>query len=194
MAAALVETLRARAPLTWDRISTDSRPDVSLMILLLTDMGVQLQARPSGSACLKVLVDNLEFIEARLRDAQAAEPPPPAPQPPSAPEPPHSPPSRSADALISPNDFDASMQCENTLLAEAHERMVACVLTSFRTDAGLIMLENELSLFEDEAADEVASWVVNMRDTWSSRLHSKVLEDFYEALDLWVLSQRKLIE
>lgn len=72
--------------------------------------------------------------------------------------------------------------------------MVACVLTSFRTDAGLIMLENELSLFEDEAADEVASWVVNMRDTWSSRLHSKVLEDFYEALDLWVLSQRKLIE
>jgi len=184
MASEFVEILRARAPLLWTRISTDSRPDVSLMISLLVEMGVQLQSRPSGFACLKVLVDNLEFIEQRLRDgppASDAAPPPQNDEPPSPEAPPQV---RTVDEPI-----DESLHCANTLIAEAHERMVSCVLTSFRTDTGLIMLENELSLFNEEEPDTVPAWVVRMRETWSSRLHSKVLDDFFEALDLWVLSQ-----
>jgi hypothetical protein len=195
MASEFVEALRARAPLLWARISTESRPDVSLMISLLTEMGVQLQSRPSGFACLKVLVDNLEVIEQRLRDGPPQSTPPtsdspPQSTPPTTDEPPQSdPPPLPPQSRVVEDALDESIHCANTLLAEAHERMVACVLTSFRTDAGLIMLENELSLFNEEEPDTVPAWVVRMRDTWSSRLHSSVLDDFFEALDLWVLSQ-----
>lgn len=179
------------------------------MISLLTDMGVQLQARPSGSACLRVLYDNLEYIEDRL-----AHPPVPAPKrdippfepdtddvlapdvaPPAddvAPEPQETP--RALSPPVIDHHFDDNVQCDNSLLAEAHERMVSCVITSFRTDAGLIMLENELSMFEESTQDNVSSWVHTMRNAWSSRLHSKVLDDFCEALDLWVLSQNVMVQ
>jgi len=190
--ASVVDTLRARAPLLWTRITIDARPDVSLMISLLTDMGVQMNSRPSGSACLKVLLDNVDLIEDRLRAAHVPPTPEPLELPPPAvePSPPPPPPRHDEEAFV--EDIDASMQCANTLLAEAHERLVTCVLTSFRTDSGLIMLENELSLFQEETPDTVAAWVTRTRDAWSSRLHSKVLDDFHEALDLWVVSQRLL--
>lgn len=171
--------LQTRAPFIWSRISVNDRPDTSLMVALLSDMGVQLTVRPSGSACLRVLHDNLDTIEQRLASQRPPDPPtPPAPTPRS---------------LLPPqpasHDFDESTQCENSLLAEAHERLLSCVITSFRTDAGLIMLENELSLFQEETPDSVSAWVSRMRTAWSSRLHSKVLDEFFEALDLWVVSQ-----
>jgi hypothetical protein len=161
------------------------------MISLLTDMGVQLQARPSGASCLRVLRDNLEYIEDRLAHPEDVAPPPTPPPDEDIQVPVESTPAPEPlpERHVRDDFFDDSVQCDNSLLAEAHERMVSCVITSFRTDAGLILLENELSMFQEETPESIALWVQTMRNAWSSRLHSKVLDDFCEALDLWVLSQ-----
>ena len=225
MQSSVLETLRARAPHLWARICphNTTRPDVPSMIALLTDMGVQLHARPSGVICLRVLHDNLDFIEDHL--ARGVLPLPPDPgshdEDDSAQQEPNSAHERAAPPPVSsfehdtssdesadsssrdiPADtqpsvvdtFDDNVQCENSLLAEAHERMVSCVITSYRTDAGLLLLENELIMFQDQTSEGVTNWVQTMRNAWSCRLHSKVLDDFCEALDLWVLSQNVMME
>lgn len=194
-----LQVLRAHA-LLWARIAPDNHPDVTHMIQLLSEMGFQLQhARPSGSLCVQALVQHAEEIERILASKPA--PSPSVSPPPSVPPPAvatsrtlasdnvqfHSMPSLDKE----PEPFDDSTQCENSLLAEAKERLLSCVLSSFRTDAGVIMLENDLILFQEERQEEVSEWVSRMRNEWSSRLHSSVLDDFFEALDLWVLSQLK---
>jgi len=189
-----LEIVRAHA-LLWARITIDAKPDVSLMITTLGDMGVQMLARPSGTVCLQTLAEHADEIErtlhARLLSSELSSS---APAPLTEQDTEEK--GREATTTtreVDPVPFDERVQCENTLLAEAKERLISCVMSSFRTDAGIIMLENDLIMFEDvEPEAEVGEWVVRMRSEWTNRLHSSVVEDFEEALDLWVLSQQRV--
>jgi hypothetical protein len=181
--------------MTWARISTNDKPDVNLMIQLLNEMGFQLLARPSGATCLQTLAQHADAIEQALSAESSNAPPDPNVPPPSNDNPVQEAFSEETqgapqqrDAAVIP--FDDTSQCENSLLAEAKERLLSCVMSSFRTDAGVIMLENDLIMFEDVAPEDVAGWVLRTRAEWDGRLHSKVVDDFHESLDLWVLSQR----
>ena len=78
---------------------------------------------------------------------------------------------------------ESDESCDATLEAESVARMRIAVDACFRTDRGAVELENELALWD--GADP-AAWVRRMRDTWESRLHSAWVDEFMEALELWV--------
>lgn len=181
-------------PLLWQKITNGtSMPDVELMIQLLKSAGFTVQNRPSGSVCIKSIFQYKEEIEAYLKANTEPEKEEsimqeniPEPEPIISEEKPSLPEEKpNIPEEIFP--FDPYTQCESTLESEAVERLKACIATSFRTDAGIIMLENDLSMFED--ADDYTQWVETMRSSWKDRLHSKISGEFNEALDLWVASK-----
>jgi len=119
-----------------------------------------LDAPRSGSACVKLIWEN--------RDTVRLAPPPP---------------SRDLGAL------DLETQCENGILAEAEERLKSCIQSSFNTDNGRIMLENDLLLFDFASKDE---WLRETMNEWLPRLKSTFHDEFILAINLWVLSQKDI--
>jgi hypothetical protein len=88
--------------------------------------------------------------------------------------------------IISPPPPPLQDQCENGLRAEAEERLKTCLESSFRTDNGRIMLENDLMLFDVDAKEE---WLKEVLSEWLPRLKSTFHDEFILAINLWVLSQ-----
>jgi hypothetical protein len=182
-------------PLLWEKIcNSSSTPDVDSMISLLKEAGFLINARLSGSTCIKTIHQYKHELEAFLAQGKKEEAPPPPPEPEPEPEP------EETEAIrkeaeefdyFSTFPFDPDSQCEFTLESEAIERLKYCIGTSFRTDAGIIMLENDLSMFDEVTPDQLSKWVLEMRDTWKNRLHSKIVAEFEESLDLWVASKQK---
>jgi hypothetical protein len=80
-------------------------------------------------------------------------------------------------------------QCDSTIEAEAIERMLTCVHACYKTDRGIIMLENEFLLFRDVPEDERETWYTETCEAWKNRLHSALQEEFCSALRLWFLAQ-----
>lgn len=79
--------------------------------------------------------------------------------------------------------FDADTSCDATPEAEAVARMQIAVDACFRTDRGAVLLETDLALWD---GTEPEAWFRAMRDTWESRLHSGWVDEFLEALQLWM--------
>lgn len=176
----MVEDLRACENL-WMRISTDDKPTVAQMHKLLEDLGFKLVTRVSGAVCIQTLHSQRQEIENALSRSKQEETKQQEEE------------EEVEVAVEQPvfvdGLFEPASQCECSLLSEAQERFQSCLQTSFRTNNGEIMLENDLAMFEDVAEENVLEWVKEMRERWSSRLHSNVFHDFEEALDLWVLAQ-----
>ena len=76
--------------------------------------------------------------------------------------------------------------CKNEVETEAIEWLKSIVSVCFNTDAGLVMLENDLALYDHE---NVAGWLVTMRNEWESRIHSGWLDQFMGALELWTAQE-----
>ena len=85
---------------------------------------------------------------------------------------------------LEPPDAD---QCAPTLEAEALERLRMIVDINFKTIRGLVLLESDLALFE--IGTDVSAWLEKMKTEWEARLHSEWLDEFMEALQLWILSK-----
>jgi hypothetical protein len=81
-------------------------------------------------------------------------------------------------------------QCEFSLEAEALERLKACVQACFKTDRGIILLENELLLYEDVEESYRDTWFTETCEAWKDRLHSSLSEEFCSALGLWMVSKQ----
>lgn len=152
------------------------RPTVDSMVALLELNS--LKAPRSGSACLQLLWANKTII--------SCEPlPPPLSEPllseplSSLPLEPHSEPPSEQLPLID--------QCEDGIRSEAEERLKTCLESSFKTDNGRIMLENDLLLFENSEG-----WIQEMIQEWHPRLNSAVHNEFTEAIHLWILSHEPI--
>lgn len=87
--------------------------------------------------------------------------------------------------------------CSNSLMSEATERLLAVIATSFKTDTGQVMLENDMSMLHEILMDErdpsnqysnMQKWVVDTLKEWESRMHSSVFDEFKHALELWALA------
>jgi hypothetical protein len=190
-------------PKLWKKITNSSSyPDVESMISLLKEAGFQLETRPSGSTCIKTIHQYKFELEAFLEkngtppidsstEEEALEE--------NKEEQSTSTETSTEESLIKQetfNDFhtfpfDPDSQCEFTLEAEAIERIKFCIGTSFRTDAGLIMLENDLALYEEIDPTQLLKWIQDMKEAWKNRLHSKIYPEFEEAFDLWVAAKQK---
>lgn len=189
-------------PLLWEKITcSSSYPDVESMISLLKEAGFQLETRPSGSTCIKTIHQykfELEaFLEKRKPTKSSLETSTESSTESKEPESilPEEPPP-TTNSIETFNDFfsfpfDPESQCEFTLEAEAIERIKYCIGTSFRTDAGIIMLENDLALYEDIQKDQLVKWIQDTKEAWKNRLHSKIYPEFEEAFDLWVAAKQK---
>jgi hypothetical protein len=86
--------------------------------------------------------------------------------------------------VVEPPDAD---QCAPTLEAEALERLRMIVDINFKTIRGLVLLESDLALFDPDTDTSV--WLESMKTEWEARLHSEWLDEFMEALQLWILSK-----
>jgi hypothetical protein len=83
-------------------------------------------------------------------------------------------------------------QCEYSLEAEALERLTACVQACFKTDRGIILLENELLLYSDVQESYKDTWFTETCEAWKDRLHSSLGEEFCTALGLWMVSKQTI--
>ena len=88
------------------------------------------------------------------------------------------------EAKVHPPDAD---QCAPTLEAEALERLRMIVDINFKTIRGLVLLESDLALFD--LGEDMSEWLDKMKTEWEPRLHSEWLDEFIEALQLWILSK-----
>ena len=85
--------------------------------------------------------------------------------------------------------IDTSQFCEDSLISEANERLLSILKVCFGTDSGRIQLENYLALYDgDKKILSKETWLAEMRETWSQKLHSGWLDEFMEALELWVIA------
>jgi hypothetical protein len=99
---------------------------------------------------------------------------------------------KSQELVNEPPAFFPDM-CEASLQAEALERMLATINTSFKTDTGEFLLSNDLEYFyasmtPESSEEQIMAWLKQMKNEWESRLHSSVFGEFCEALDLWIVS------
>jgi hypothetical protein len=84
----------------------------------------------------------------------------------------------------------AENQCDNTLLDESKELMLDYIFKCFRTDRGIILLENHMMFFQDaHSEEEREAWFKETMEEWKQNLHSSMVEGFQTALRLWMLSQ-----
>jgi hypothetical protein len=159
----------------WDRIVTDGKPAPDRMrevAKLDPEFGAQTQL--NGVQLLQLLFEKRDAYQTLVLKPVAEPEPEPEPedqieQPKPEPEP--------VAPLID--------QCPPTLEAEALERLRFVVEVNFSTIRGLVLLESDLGLW-DRASPE--AWLIQMRSEWESRLHSGWLDEFMEALELWVIS------
>lgn len=162
-------------------ITDTSFPSVDTMIAVLKKCNFTFQSRISGSECLNTIFKYRNEIEEYLnkndkeilkKEIQNE---------------------NNVNTIV--NDInikkelpiDFTTQCDSNILEEAESRLKLCVETSFKSDNGLIMLENDLLLFQDDPPSDISIWVEEMISSWSSKLHSSVQLDFREALELWVI-------
>ena len=80
-------------------------------------------------------------------------------------------------------------QCEYSLEAEALERLTACIHACYKTDRGIILLENDLLLYQDVDESYKDTWYIETCNEWKDRLHSSLVEEFCTALGLWMVSK-----
>jgi hypothetical protein len=143
----------------WKELEiVNDRPTLDSMHKLLEKHGIS--APRSGSACIQLLWDHRLTLGSSPLPAPTATPAPPPPV-----------------------FYPLIDQCETGLRAEAEERMKTCIESSYRTDNGLIMLENDLVLFVN--SDD---WLRETINEWLPRLKSTMQDEFKEAIQLWVLS------
>lgn len=89
------------------------------------------------------------------------------------------------DTLLPPMPSLEENQCDSTLAAECTERMLTCIHACFKTDRGVIMLENDMLLFQDVEKDAQEEWYSETCERWKGLLHSALQEEFCSALRLW---------
>lgn len=75
--------------------------------------------------------------------------------------------------------------CRNTPMDEAVERLTTIVNVCFRTGNGLVWLENDLVLWDSSDPER---WLAQMRSEWGNRIHSGWLDEFMNALELWIVA------
>jgi hypothetical protein len=81
-------------------------------------------------------------------------------------------------------------QCDNTLLEESKELMLGFITKCFRTDRGVILLENHMMFFQDaHTEEEREAWFKETMEEWKQNLHSEMVEGFQTALRLWMITQ-----
>ena len=180
-----MQDLAVRYPRSYElACEGGARPTLTGMVKLLSripELEAELKQRlPSGARCLTAWQSYAEQLEMSFAATQEADkvvveaaleppPPPPAPTIPTLPTLPPLP-----------------DQCAPTLRAEAEERLRAVVEANFKTSRGLIVLENDLMLYEQE---DPVGWIRRMREDWSSKIHSQWLDEFENALELWIASK-----
>lgn len=153
------------------------RPSLDAMITLLEKNN--LTAPRSGFACIQMLWANRESISAVPLPKEAILPEPIIPEEEILAE------AALSDEILAepPREIPLIDQCENNILSEAEERLKSCIDSSYRTDNGRIMLENDLLLFENSE-----SWLAEMIKEWHPRLKSTMRDEFSEAIHLWMAS------
>jgi hypothetical protein len=84
----------------------------------------------------------------------------------------------------------AEDQCDNTLQEESKEIMVSLISKCFTTDRGLILLENHMLFFDDaHTPEQKEAWYEETMNEWKNNLHSAMIDQFQNALRLWMLSK-----
>ena len=164
-------------PLVWNAVSQNGSVSSPMMHALLCRFSPQQAANLTrGGRVLFTLIDqNKDAIELFLKTEN------PLP----------------ASEFLAPNPVIASEPiasfendtCEDSLQAESLERLISIINTSFKTDAGRVMLETDLASFYE--GEPILEWIARMKEEWSSRIHSTVFDLFCESLELWVLSAPK---
>jgi hypothetical protein len=82
-------------------------------------------------------------------------------------------------------------QCDNSLLEESKELMVGYIAQCFRTDRGVILLENHMMFFQDaHTEEEKEAWFSETMEEWKKNLNSNMIDGFQTALKLWMLTQK----
>jgi hypothetical protein len=89
------------------------------------------------------------------------------------------------DTLLPPMPSLEENQCDSTLQAECTERMLTCINACFKTDRGVILLENDMLLFQDVEREAQEEWYTETCERWKGLLHSALQEEFCSALRLW---------
>lgn len=87
--------------------------------------------------------------------------------------------------VVAPVEPQEPNTCRNSPMDEALERLTTIVKVCFKTGNGLVWLENDLALWDPV---DPSGWLAKMRDEWSSRIHSGWIDEFVNALELWIVS------
>ena len=173
-------------PRLWERCTTNGAPDVQKMYEFMLECNEE--PRRNGRWLVETLVERGAEFEQKLKEQAHPEAAPEA----------HA----QADldnfsevsVLESPKSpkhepIDTSQFCEDSLISEANERLLSILKVCFGTDSGRIQLENDLALYDgDKKILSKETWLAEMRETWSQKLHSGWLDEFMEALELWVIA------
>ena len=171
------EILATETPLSWEKTFQENQISVDSMIALLKLTGMEFEGRPNGLRLAQYWFTNRTIIEekvvqvtnesqAKLKEEERLR-------------------AEIADREAI-REAIRSEQCPATLDAEAQGRLEIVLKANFTTARGLVLLESDMGLFDSKNPE---AWIQKMREDWSVRLHSLWLDEFIEALELWVLSK-----
>lgn len=175
-------------PRVWNAITVNNTLDVGLMAKLLDTQGRAYVRQ--GRWLLQYITDNADAINAQLDLPHIPKEVPAAVK---------------EEAFIDPFSYgeesteahvahvaehvepiiEEPYTCRNTPMEEAQERLREIVNVCFKTGNGLVWLENDLALWD---STNPSAWLSKMREEWGNRIHSGWLDEFVNALELWIVS------
>ena len=176
-------------PRVWNAITVNNTLDVGLMAKLLDTQGRAYVRQ--GRWLLQYITDNADAIDAQLdlphipKQVPTAVKEPDFIDPFSYGEEPPSTEAHVAHVAEPPPIIEEPYTCRNTPMEEAQERLREIVNVCFKTGNGLVWLENDLALWD---STNPSAWLSKMREEWGNRIHSGWLDEFVNALELWIVS------
>ena len=180
-------------PRVWSAITVNNGVDVGLMAKLLDTQGRAYVRQ--GRWLLQYITDNADAIDAQL-DSPKAYVQPYVPVKEALKEaffdpfsygvePVEEPAEEFVEPKEEPKEPYEPYTCRNTPMEEAQERLREIVNVCFKTGNGLVWLENDLALWD---STNPSAWLSKMREEWGNRIHSGWLDEFMNALELWIVS------
>jgi hypothetical protein len=181
-----MEALREHTQV-WERIAPDGSFDTRACKYFIELMGGP--SISAGKQCIAYLTENLAQILEALNNSRVPQVVPQSP--PMVEEVLEMEEASSNQVVIEPPIHEPLVdQCETTLEAEALERLSSCVNACFKTDRGIILLENDLLLYRDVEESYRDTWFSETCEMWKDRLHSSLGEEFCTSLGLWMVSRQ----
>ena len=173
-------------PRVWGSITIGGVVDVGQMAKLMDTQGRAYVRQ--GRWLLLYITENADAIDAQF-DAAITPIAPPTPIVPSITAPIVQ---SITTPIVQPSEYPEVIQqlpepytCNNSPIDESVERLTTIVDVCFKTGNGRVWLENDLALWDPT---DPAGWLEKMRLEWSNRIHSGWLDEFMNALELWIVA------